>query len=116
MNAELIFLQFFFENVNLSLQERLILEESFECCFNYKVPEKFKLKQEEFTNKIFEDLDKTQEFEAYTEKEVLEDDLTPPKVPDFTDLYDKYKSGQFKVTTVGDALADIIDQLKKYSK
>lgn len=119
MNAELLFLDFFFGSVNLSLQERILIEESFEYCFNYKVPEKYKLKKEEFQEKInehiAESLNKTQNMEIFSEDKIIEDDLSPPKIPDIEEIYYKYQSGEFKISSEEDALSKIIDQLKRYN-
>jgi len=37
------YLRFFFENANLSIQERIFLEEGFELCYNGKVPKNLKI-------------------------------------------------------------------------
>lgn len=92
--TEIEYLKYFFDQVNISPEERIFIEEGFELCFNKKVPDNMKMKIDNY-------------------KKIPKAPKVPSIEPTLNDenytLLNK-KSGEFT------SLSILINQLKEFSK
>jgi hypothetical protein len=94
---EFEFLKFFFEQCNISLRDRIIIEESFEYCFNSKVPENFKINRDSIFN---------------IEPDLISDIPKSPRLPSIP--VDKNEVSNYTLNKDKEtSLSDIIKKLKK---
>jgi hypothetical protein len=97
---QLKFLRFFFDQCNVSLRDKIIIEESFEFCFDSKVPE---------------DLRVNRDFINDTERDLTSDIPCPPRIPNI--ILDKISEANYSLNEEEKtSLSDIILKLKKITR
>jgi hypothetical protein len=97
---QLKFLKFFYDQCNVSLRDRIIIEESFECCFNFKVPDSLKVNRYLIND---------------TERDLISKIPKEPKVPNIN--LDNTNETHYNFNEEdATSLSDIILKLKKITK